>query len=678
MIPINFKEIESGVIFEKHTIDEINGIEKRIRQEIDKKKEELRQMVGQRYRELIEAADTITDMKNGSEKVLESIQKLQKLCQNLKEKSSSLSSKQPVSNLTEEEMTHRSNSACLKILLELPSKIWCHMDDNEYLESSRIYLLGQHIHAHLCSGMDEQLIGLVVKHWGNVGHLKKVIIKLVVDCLCTLSLLVNKPVDAVFKEFLDIRIQQFNSVAPSSNGSSAGLSSNGSSSSSSSSGSGGGGSSNSSRDVQSIKPLICDIVDNFTSTLRQIHYLFFAPVSNDDGNGNGANFEMDNLFSRTLMNCLNKDSSDFIKKSEILSEQAINLLPKTVLNFKPTVKSELKPLEKDFVKNETKTFVEKSTRSVNSGFSSLFEYIVNITSLASTRRDVITVIKKNCKKCDWPKICNDVIGHDLDIWKEFLKGHFIKRMKTLIEQHVSLILSSTKTDISDTLNRTFHAKSNKPTSSSTTTTSMFERDISTYIWLEGKTDIDLSIIWGGPIRSSASGSSGSSSSGLAMKAKGYTPEIQSLNHSLNSKLRSLLDEVASYASQSEKASLAAATPTSSSNHFLFRNDNSDNDDDNSLNKNSNDADDDMSKVQELLRTTCEKFTIEIIFIGRWATSLSETCPSLKSSMTEVDAAAAASDVIVTSSSPHGMCKMYCTHYAHISTKSAGTLCTDRF
>lgn len=72
------------VLFERYGTDEIRAIERKVRGEIEQKKEELRQMVGERYRDLIDAADTIGEMRQCSESVVQSIQDMYRYCHKLK------------------------------------------------------------------------------------------------------------------------------------------------------------------------------------------------------------------------------------------------------------------------------------------------------------------------------------------------------------------------------------------------------------------------------------------------------------------------------------------------------------------------------------------------------------------------------------------------------------------
>ena len=60
-------------LFQKYTIPQINEIEAKIRNDIDSKKEDLRQMVGERYREIIMAADRIEEMRECTRDIVKSV-----------------------------------------------------------------------------------------------------------------------------------------------------------------------------------------------------------------------------------------------------------------------------------------------------------------------------------------------------------------------------------------------------------------------------------------------------------------------------------------------------------------------------------------------------------------------------------------------------------------------------
>ena len=54
MVELNEKNEDPDNLFTGRSIEEIGAIEKKIRSDIERKREELRQMVGERYRDLIE------------------------------------------------------------------------------------------------------------------------------------------------------------------------------------------------------------------------------------------------------------------------------------------------------------------------------------------------------------------------------------------------------------------------------------------------------------------------------------------------------------------------------------------------------------------------------------------------------------------------------------------------
>lgn len=88
-LPLRVSEIKDpAVLFERYNTEEIRRIERKVRGEIEQKKEELRQMVGERYRDLIDAADTIGEMRQCSESVVQSIQDMHQYCLRLKQSKS--------------------------------------------------------------------------------------------------------------------------------------------------------------------------------------------------------------------------------------------------------------------------------------------------------------------------------------------------------------------------------------------------------------------------------------------------------------------------------------------------------------------------------------------------------------------------------------------------------------
>lgn len=64
-------------LFESRSVVDIREVETRMRKDIEEKKEELRQLVGASYRDLIESADSILDMKRSCEAVEANISRME-------------------------------------------------------------------------------------------------------------------------------------------------------------------------------------------------------------------------------------------------------------------------------------------------------------------------------------------------------------------------------------------------------------------------------------------------------------------------------------------------------------------------------------------------------------------------------------------------------------------------
>ncbi|KAJ8345527.1 hypothetical protein SKAU_G00297200 [Synaphobranchus kaupii] len=140
---------DPAALFERYSTEEIRLIERKVRGEIEEKKEELRQMVGERYRDLIDAADTIGEMRQCSESVVHSIQDMYRYCHKLKQGKTPA----PVNNKQETQRQSQekfySMASQIKLLLEIPERIWSATESSHFLRATQLYLLCCHLHGLL-------------------------------------------------------------------------------------------------------------------------------------------------------------------------------------------------------------------------------------------------------------------------------------------------------------------------------------------------------------------------------------------------------------------------------------------------------------------------------------------------------------------------------------------------
>jgi FMN phosphatase YigB (HAD superfamily) len=61
-------------LFERHPVDHLQRVQHNLTRDIDSKRQELRTMVGERYRDLMEAADTIARMAENTKDMMEAVE----------------------------------------------------------------------------------------------------------------------------------------------------------------------------------------------------------------------------------------------------------------------------------------------------------------------------------------------------------------------------------------------------------------------------------------------------------------------------------------------------------------------------------------------------------------------------------------------------------------------------
>eukprot|EP01134_Creolimax_fragrantissima_P004985 CFRG4985T1 len=150
-------------LFKTKSIADIKILVRETRSECEQKKEELRLMVGERYRDMIEAADTILDMRSNVNSVVESIRSLQDQCQKIASTSGNPAHEQaqPALHghgrylLSQRSMTREkadtqrsifySVATQMKLLVDAPEHLWNALEQRQYLKAAKLYLLSKHI-----------------------------------------------------------------------------------------------------------------------------------------------------------------------------------------------------------------------------------------------------------------------------------------------------------------------------------------------------------------------------------------------------------------------------------------------------------------------------------------------------------------------------------------------------
>ena len=147
--------------------------------EVDRKREELRVMVGERYRDLIEAADTIHQMRSCTRSVMASLTEMQGACSSLARVESGVVEVEDWSEVKRANTAHLGVAASVKLLTVLPEQIWSAGEAGQWSSAAQLYLLAQHLHTGLQadqgSGVSPELISawypVIIRQWDVLQQL---------------------------------------------------------------------------------------------------------------------------------------------------------------------------------------------------------------------------------------------------------------------------------------------------------------------------------------------------------------------------------------------------------------------------------------------------------------------------------------------------------------------------
>ncbi|KAI0706115.1 hypothetical protein BC835DRAFT_1260582 [Cytidiella melzeri] len=141
---------EPDDLFTKYTVGEVKATQQRLRMDADAKQEELRLMVGERYRDLLQASTSIISIAQSSSHVLSALNEVRAATSSIGPTESERAS---VSGRGDDHLqTLQSLAAHLKLLLDAPEHLWRFMERKLYLHAAWLFLLSRVVHRSLLRG----------------------------------------------------------------------------------------------------------------------------------------------------------------------------------------------------------------------------------------------------------------------------------------------------------------------------------------------------------------------------------------------------------------------------------------------------------------------------------------------------------------------------------------------
>ncbi|XP_069511203.1 conserved oligomeric Golgi complex subunit 1 isoform X1 [Ambystoma mexicanum] len=519
---------DPAALFEAYSAEEIRGLERRVRAEMEHKKEELRQMVGERYRDLIEAADTIGEMRLCAQQVVGSVQDMQRYCTGLR------GLQQPLRGAPRTQQTQAaaqekfySTAAQIKLLLEIPEKIWSAMQASQYLHATQLYLLCCHLHTLLQLDASNSRYSpilarfpILVRQIAAAGHFRATILQesksllkcpsvadqAVAEALCSIMLLEDSSPRQALTDFLLARKSAIQQLL------------------------------NQPHHGASIKAQVCCLVELLATTLYQAHALFFSAPQ---GELPDPSVTCSLLFS-TLETITGHDPGGkgiTVLKDEMKSGSWFKHLPPSIIEFQPALRTLAHPISQDYLRETLQKWIHMCNEDIKAGISTLLVYVNSLKGLAGIRDAVWELLTSESMSQNWEIVCRRLLDRPILFWEDLLQQLFLDRLQTLTKEGFNSISTNSKQLLISALEelRT-QSKDGMPGKHV-----QFEYNLPSFLWSEGLNDLPPDAAW-----ISVASRGQCAKSGLSMKANALTPCVQNFCAALDAKLKVKLDDLLSY------------------------------------------------------------------------------------------------------------------------------------
>eukprot|EP01083_Nonionella_stella_P066776 176120_1 len=178
-------------LWETHSVKQVAVIEQQARQKASRKRQELRQLVGESYRDLIASADSILEMNQMSKNVQLSLSSLKSKFDALPSTGRGLENVKL--EIASKESVRTTAQRLIKQIVDCPEKLWRCIDNNTYTDGANLYLGARKVHFELVNSsnpvhehiVEMNLLPFLELHWSCVACFPA---RLITSCkkrLCT-------------------------------------------------------------------------------------------------------------------------------------------------------------------------------------------------------------------------------------------------------------------------------------------------------------------------------------------------------------------------------------------------------------------------------------------------------------------------------------------------------------
>ncbi|XP_035727978.1 conserved oligomeric Golgi complex subunit 1-like isoform X2 [Vespa mandarinia] len=499
MTTINYLDLDINKLFEQHTIKEIEEIQKKIQLESDRKKIELRTLVGERYRDLILAADTIGKMKITAERISSRIAETEEKFQELQEKYL-IGFK---TDFVENEPDRKSEEMAaviiqIKILMDIPEFVWSNIESQNLLYATQLFILAQHIKYRLKFEIgNEELTSkypIVFKQWDIIGQFKNIIlrecdtilrswnvsIESAANCLASLILLNKTPYKDLLEKLIFTRCRAVESVIKDEND-------------------------------YNVKTKIKLCIEMLIHTITLIYACFITAGGKQEG-----------LVSQYIALIKDEKVYSLLSKIDANKDLIKKYLSSVITNEKPFLQEGDDKFSILDLQECVKAWLNWLKEFCNNEVVKLFQLIISVKGLYSIREEAVGInLPEN-----WNIIWEDFGLPNISYWLEFFQPLLSQRAKNIIHDKWLEATKNLKTNISDMLNKVTRERCEFP-----------EHDLRWFVWKDSPSDIPQRLTHNIVLDSKRS---------LLMKTKGYSPNVVQLCEDFDNSLCELLSDLEQY------------------------------------------------------------------------------------------------------------------------------------
>ncbi|XP_016148894.1 conserved oligomeric Golgi complex subunit 1-like isoform X2 [Sinocyclocheilus grahami] len=414
----------------------------------------------------------------------------------------------------------------IKLLLEIPERVWSAMESSQYLQATQLYLLCCHLHSqlHLERGGHQyspvlSRFPILVRQVAAAGHFRSTILlesksvlrgravsdQAIAEALVSTMLLEDSSPRQVLADFLLARKASIQQLL------------------------------NQPQHGAGVKAQVCSLVELLVTTLYQAYAVFYVPPEgqvSDTGLGCG-------LLFTTLENVTSNTSG---KEKKVLDKEMstgswFKYLPPSVMNFQPALRTLAQPIQRDQLRDTLQQWIDTCKEDIRSGVSSLLVYVKSLKGLAAIRDALWELLSSESISQHWSTVCQSLLERPLTLWDDLLQQLFLQRLQAITQEGTEGISSSSRQLLSSAL----RDLQGQATAGSFSRGAQYESDVAAFLWSESQGDLLSDTAW-----VSVAQRSPQQKSGLSMKTQALTPCVQTFCSSLDSKLKAKLDDLQHY------------------------------------------------------------------------------------------------------------------------------------